>query len=173
MAVGAGQLLREAALTVVRVLLPVHEVEHHDAVGQAQGGLDRIGQPLFGSRLHREPVDDHLDIVLLLFLQLRRIGERIHHPVDAHPGITLGVELVEQIDEFPLAGPDHRREDLEADTRLHLEHLVDDLLWRLLGDQLPAGRAVRGTGAGVEQAQIVVHLGDGADRGPRIAVGGF
>ena len=56
---------------------------------------------------------------------------------------------------------------------LHLEHLVDDLLRGLLGDDLAAGRAVRRAGAGVEQAQVVVDLGDGPDGGPRVAAGGL
>ena len=49
------------------------------------------------------------------------------------------------------------------------EDAVDDLLRRLLGDRLAALGAVRPAGAGVEQAQVVVDLGDGADRRPRVA----
>ena len=42
---------------------------------------------------------------------------------------------------------------------------------RLPGDRLAADRAVRAAGAGEEQAEVVVDLGDGADRRPRVAVG--
>ena len=124
-------------------------------------------------RLDRQPVDDHLDVVLLLLLQRRRVGQRIHHPVDPHPAVALRVQLVEQVDELALAGAHHRSEHLEAQAFVHREHLVDDLLRGLPGDALTADRAVRGAGARVEQAQVVVDLGDGADGRPRVAVGGL
>ena len=155
------------------VVLAVDELEHDDAVGEVQRRLDRVGQPLLGGGLDGEPVDDHLDVVLLLLLQLRRIGERMHHAVDADPAVALRVQLVEQVDELALAGAHHRREHLEAQALVHREHLVDDLLRGLPGDPLAAHRAVRGAGAGVQQAQVVVDLGDGADRRPRVAVGGL
>ena len=170
---GAGQLLGEPLFAVRVALVAVDEVEHHDPVRQAQGGLHRVGQPLFGAGLDGEPVDDHLDVVLLLLLQRRRFGQRMHHPVDPDPAVALGVELVEEVDELTLAGANHRREHLEADALLHGEHLIDDLLRGLPGDALAADRAVRGAGPGVEQSQVVVDLGDGADRGARVAVGGL
>ena len=155
------------------VVLAVDELQHHDAVGQVQRSLHRIGQPLLGGRLDRQPVDDDLDVVLLLLLQRRRVGERIHHPVDPDPAVALRVQLVEQVDELALAGAHHRREHLKAQALVHCEHLVDDLLRGLPGDALTTHRAVRRPGARVEQAQIVIDLGDGADRRPRVAVGGL
>ena len=56
---------------------------------------------------------------------------------------------------------------------VHRQHLIDDLLRRLAGDPLAADRAVRGARAGVQQPQVVVDLGDRADRRPRVAVGRF
>ena len=52
-----------------------------------------------------------------------------------------------------------------------VEHLVDDLLRRLPRDLLATHRAVRRARPGVQQTQVVVNLGDGADRRPRVAVG--
>ena len=148
----------------------VDELQHDDAVGEIQRRLDRVGEPLLGGGLDGEAVDHHLDVVLLLLLQRRRVGQRVHDPVDADPAVALGVELVEQVDELALAGAHDRREHLEAGALVHGEHLVDDLLRGLLGDALTAHRAVRGAGAGVEQAQVVVDLGDGADGRARVAV---
>ena len=169
--VRAGQLLGEPLLAVRMVVLAVDELQHDDAVGQVQRRLHRIGQPLLGAGLDRQPVDDHLDVVLFLLLQLRRVGQRIHHAVDADPAVTLRVQLVEQVDELALAGAHHRREHLEPQALVHRQHLVDDLLGGLPGDPLPAHRAVRRAGPGIQQAQVVVHLGDGADGRPRVAVG--
>ncbi len=172
-AVGAGHLLGEAPLAVRVVLVEIHEVEHEDALGQPQRRLHRVGEPLLRARLHREPVDDDRDVVLLLLLQRRRLGQRIDRAVDQDAGVALALELGEQVDVLALAPADDRREHLEPAARLHLEHLVDDLLRGLLGDDLAAGGAVRRAGAGVEQPQVVVDLGDGADGGPRVAAGGL
>ena len=101
------------------MFVAVDEIEHHDAVGQTQRGLHRIGEPLFGAGLDREPVDDHLDIVLLLLLQRRRLSQRVHHAVDPDPAVALGVELVEEVDELALAGAHHRRENLELGALRH------------------------------------------------------
>ena len=169
--VGAGQLLGEPLLAVVGVVVVVDELQHHDAVGQVQRGLDRIGQPLLGAGLDGQAVDHHLDVVLLLLLQLRRIGQRMHHAVDPHPAVALRVEFFEEVGELALTGPHHRGQHLEAGALGHHQHLVDDLLRSLAGDPLTADRAVRCAGPGVQQTQVVVDLGDGADRRPRVAVG--
>src|ERR1700722_17973709 len=44
----------------------VDEVEDDHAAGQAERGFHRVGQPAPGGVLDREPVDDHLDVVLLV-----------------------------------------------------------------------------------------------------------
>ena len=89
--VRAGELLGEALFAVRGALLLVDELQHDDAVGEAQRGLHRIGQPLLGAGLDAQAVDDHLDVVLLLLLQLGRIGERVHHAVDADAAVALRV----------------------------------------------------------------------------------
>ena len=53
------------------------------------------------------------------------------------------------------------------------EDVVDHLLHGLAGDGLAANGAVRPAGSGEEEAQIVVDLGDRADRGPGVATAGF
>ena len=51
------------------------------------------------------------------------------------------------------------------------EHAVDDLLGRLALEGGPVVRAVLHADARVQEAQVVVDLGDGADGGPRVAAG--
>src|SRR5690606_37120666 len=70
-----------------------------------------------------------------------------------------------------LAAADERREHLEPRALLELEDPVDDLLRGLPGDRLPALWAVRPAGPRVEQTQVVVDLGDGADRGAGVLRG--
>ena len=173
--VGAGHLLGEAALAVGVALLEVDELDDEHAAGQAERGLDRVGEPPLGRRvvgpLGDEPVDDDVDGVLDLLLELGRVGEGDHLAVDPGAGEALGLQLGEQVDVLALAGAHHRGEHLEAGALGQLEQPVDDLLRALPGDRLAAHRAVRAAGAGEEQAQVVVDLGDGADGGPRVAVG--
>ena len=87
-----------------------------------------------------EPVDDHLDGVLLLLLQLGRLGELDRLAVDAGAAEALGLEAAEELDVLALAAADHRREHLEAGALLELEHPVDDLLRRLALDRRAARR---------------------------------
>ena len=86
--VGAGQPLRIAPLAKRVVLVQVDEFQDDHAVGQAKSGLDGIGDPLFGGGSIDQPVDDHLDGVLLLLLELRRFGQRIDDAVDTRAGNT-------------------------------------------------------------------------------------
>ena len=53
------------------------------------------------------------------------------------------------------------------------EDALDDLLGGLAGDGAAAVGAVRRADGGVEQAEVVVDLGDGADGGARAAAGGL
>ena len=89
--------------------------------------------------------------------------------VDAGAGVALGLQLLEQLGVLALAAADDGGEHLEPGALLKLEHPVHDLLRGLPGDRAAADRAVRLAGAGVQQPQVVVHLGDRADGGPRVA----
>ena len=91
--------------------------------------------------------------------------------VDPGPREALALQLLEQVGVLALAAADHRREHLVPGALRQLEQPVDDLLRALPGDRLAADRAVRRPGAGEQQPQVVVDLGDGADRRPRVAVG--
>ena len=169
--VRAVEVLGEHPLALRIVLVEVDEVEDHHAAGQPERGLDGVGEPPLRALLDREAVDDHLDRVLLLLLQLRRLGELDRLPVDARPAVALRLKLVEEVDELALALAHQRREHLEAAARLQAEHPVDDRLRRLPGDGTPALGAVRLADAREEQPQVVVDLGDGADGRTGVARG--
>ena len=145
-----------------------------DAAGEPERGLDRVGEPALGAAvvaLGDEPVDDDLDGVLLLLLELRRLGERDDLAVDAGPGEALGLQLGEEVDVLALAARTTGASTWKRVRSSSVEQPVDDLLRGLPGDRLAADRAVRAAGAGEEQAEVVVDLGDGADGRARVAVG--
>ncbi len=167
----AVQVLGVRPLAVRVVLGQVDELQRHQPAAEGQRGLDRVGQPALRGRLDREPVDDHLDRVLLLLLQGRRLGELDHHAVDPGPAVALGLQLAEQLAVLPLAAADDRRKHLEPGALLQLEHPVHDRLRRLPADRAAAYRAVRPAGPRIQQPEVVVDLGDRADRRARVAGG--
>ena len=84
---------------------------------------------------------------------------------------ALGLQLPEQLEVLALAAPDHRRQHLEPGALVVGHDPVDDLLRGLALDHRTADRAVRTAGTGVEQAQVVVDLGDRADGRARVLRG--
>ena len=164
-AVDAGELLAEGEGG------PVGELDVDEAVGELGGGLDGVGQPPPQPVLHHEPVDDDGDVVLVLLVEVEALVELAHLAVDLDAREAVGAQLLEHLAVLALAAAHQRRDDAEARPRVELAHLVDDLLHRLPGDGAPAVRAVRVADARVEQAQVVVDLGDGADGRARVARG--
>ena len=79
--------------------------------------------------------------------------------------------LLEQVAELALAVAHDRRVDGEARPLGQREDLLDDRVDRLPRDRAAADRAVRPPDAGVEEPQVVVDLGDGADGRARVARG--
>lgn len=130
-------------------------------------------KPALGAVLHGEAVHDHLDGVLLLLLQRGRARQLDGLAVHPRAGVALGLKVGEEVDELALALAHQRGEHLEAAALGQFQDPVDDGLRRLAGDGLTALGTVRLADAREEQAQVVVDLGDGADRGARVARGGL
>ena len=163
-----------AALPVPGALAPAVHHEHLGrAPGQLQGGLDRLGQTLAHVGPADQAVDHHLDGVHLVAGQvdLGPVGQLERHAVDPDPGEALLGQVVEQGAVLALAAPHHRGHDLEAGPLGQLEHPVDDLLGGLARHGPPADGAVGMADAGVQQAQVVVDLGDRPDGRARVAGG--
>ena len=164
---GAGEVLAEGELVAVE------HVDDDQAVGERGCGLDRLREALPQVLFHHEAVDDDLDRVLELLVERRRLFEQVLLAVDLHAREPFCAELLEDVLVLALAVADDRRVDRELRSRGELQDLVDDRLLALAGDRAAADRAVRLADARVEQAQVVVDLGDGADRRARVAAGGL
>jgi hypothetical protein len=111
---------------------------------------------------------------MVWFLRRSRegLGEVAHFAVDAGAEALL-VELIEQVFELAFAAADDGGHDGDALAHAELEDALDDLFGGLAGDGAAAVGAVGRADRGVEQAQVVVDLGDGADGGAGAAAGGF
>src|SRR5438046_5656063 len=91
--------------------------------------------------------------------------------VHLDPRKALVPQLLEYVLVLALAVTDDRRVDGELRAFRQLEDLVDDRLLALARDRLAADGAMRPTHARLEQAQIVVDLGDRAHGRARIPGG--
>jgi hypothetical protein len=156
----------------------VDQLDQDQALGQADGRLDRVGQAAAGllvglGAAGDQPVDHDLDVVLVGLGQPDRLRQVADLAVDPGPGEALGREAAQQGLVLALAAPHHRGQELEAGAGGQLEDLVDDLVGGLAGDGPAAHRAVGLADAGVQQPQVVVDLGDGADGGAGVLGGGL
>ncbi len=158
----AREVLREhQRLEIRRIVFARDDLDLGDTLGELQRGLERVGEPSFDAGSAHEPVDDHLDGVVLVPGEAFAGGgaEVDQLAVDPGAGEALGGELLEQAFVLALAAAHHRREHLEARALLELEHAVDDLLRRLAGDRpsrssgSAARRCARRGGAGSRRSR--------------------
>ena len=137
-------------------------------IGVPQRGLEGFGEALLGVGAHAKPIDHHVHRVLHVLRQARRGVELVHFSVDAHAREALRAQLVEQLGLLAFTPRDHRREDHELRVLGQREHLVHHLRHGLRLQRQVVLRAVRRADARVQQPQIVVDLGHGADGGARV-----
>ena len=173
----AGEVFGIEALplhTVRQLLIRLgHHFHQRQAIAALEGGAQRIGEPLLDALARHEPVHHHLDVVGVVLVELDVVGQLAHFAVDAHPSEAFRHQAAQQLHVGALLAAHHRREQLIAGALGQLEDLIDHLVDRLGPDRAVALRAVGLTGAAEEQAQIVLNLGDGADRGAGVMAGGF
>lgn len=83
-------------------------------VAVAQCGFKTFRQPLLDVRLHFHAVDDHVDIVLDVFLQLRHFVKLINFAVHAHTGKALRLQVGKEVDKLALTLSYRRRQNHHA-----------------------------------------------------------
>ncbi len=121
-----------------------------------------------------EPVDHRLDLMLDLAVERQVIGEVDNLSVDPGPHIAGSGQLGEQVFVFPLLTANDRRQHQKGCSgRQFLQYPRHDLLAGLRRHGPAAIRAMPLPDPGIEHPQIVVDLGDRADRRPRVAPAGL
>jgi hypothetical protein len=155
---------------------------HHAAVGHSQGVLNALGQALaqragfIGAGL--DAVDHHIDIVLLVGVQRGQLIDLEYAGAgltgtDAKAHITAGLQVFKQVVEAALTVSHHGGQDHQLGPLGQSEHGIDHLGHGGGGQGLVVVGAIGRAGAGVEQAQVVVDLGDGAHGGAWVVAGGL
>ena len=160
-AVRAGEVLRER-LELLVALVGRHG-DRGDPLGQLEGRLDAVGDSAADALLGHQAVDHDLDRVLEVLGQPDRLGEIAHLPVDPGPREPLAGQVFQELAVLTLASADDGREHLEPRALRQREHLVDDLLGGLAADRPPAVVAMGSSDPRVQDAQVVVDLGDRPD----------
>ena len=164
---GTGQVLAERQRLGGRFAFAGHDLDLGDAVGEAERRLERVGEAPLDPLLQHQPVDDDLDLVVLVLgeplVALQELVDVDRLAVDAGPDVALTGQVLEQRVVLALAAAHDRSQHLEPQAVVHGEDAVDDLLRRLALQPGAVVRAVLDADAGVQQAQVVVDLGDRAD----------
>ena len=127
---------------------------------------------MLNSRLHQQAVNHQFDGVVLALVQLDLvIGNVAQLIVDAGASEALLRQLVQFFLELALAPANDGRHDHHPVLGLQVHHPLHDLVGRLARDSASTLRTMRHADGGIQQAQVVVDLGDGADGGTRAAAG--
>ena len=142
------------------------------AVG-AERGLDRVGQTVAVLFLDRKPIDDDRDVVILVSVQLGRVGQVVGFAIDAGAHEAAPTGPFEQLSELAFPATDLRGQDLEPSSFTELQEALHDLRSGLAQHRIATGGTVRDPDPRPEQAEVVVDLGDGADGGAWIARDGL
>ena len=152
------------------VLAPrlIEKREPRQAAREAQSGLERFSQALRGIGSDAQPIDDCLDRVLAFRVELRQRFHFVHASVDAHSDEPLGGEILQHLRVLALAVAHQRREQCRCRALRQPQNLIDHLAHGLGREINHVIGAAGNPGACVEQAQVVVDLGDGADGRARV-----
>ncbi len=164
----AGKARREQQLLVRRV---IHPSDPRAAVTERQCGFERLGETQGLVATDLESVHHRLDGVLAPAIELFDPVELDHFPIDARAYVALGSQAVEDLRVLALAPLHDRCEQHEPRALGQCQHLVDHLADGLGLERDAVSGAARLAGAGEQQAQVVVDLGDRADRGARVVRG--
>ena len=124
-------------------------------------------------RVRLQPVDDDLDGVLDALVELQVVGQLHELAVDAGADVAALHHVGEEVLELALLAANHRGEHQKPRALRQREDAADDLLAGLGRDRPVALRAVALAEPGVQHAEEVRDLGDGADRRSRVAAGGL
>lgn len=170
-ALGAGEVRGEGHGR--DAFLPVHGHHQHDAAGEGQGRLERLGQTQGQILAHLEAIHHHFDGVLLVQLQRGGIREIAHLPVDTGTDVALGGQVLQQLGVLPLAVAYHGGKQHQLGPFRLGQHLVHHLADSLGGERNGVGRTARLANPGEQQTQVVVNFGDGTDGRARVVGGGL
>ena len=169
-----GQAKRAEKVTRSAAVLPVSAFSAKSSPSERlQTRLDGIRQPRLQPGPDDHPVDHHLDIVLQLLVEGRRLLDLVELAVDLDPLEAALLQLGQLLAVFALAPAHDGGQQIEPGSLGHGHDAVDHLADGLALDGQAGRRRIGDADAGEEQAHIVVDLGHRADGRARVLRGGL
>ena len=120
--------------------------------------------------MYLDAVHHDFDVVGLVAVHHHAELQLAHLAVDAHTGEARLTDVFEQLAIMTFSGSDRRCQNIDASTVKLLENQVGDLLLGVTYHRLAGVVGVGRADAGIEKAQEVVNLGDGAHCGARVFI---
>ena len=150
-------------------LCTVDHRDLNDAAAQIDGLLDGVGEPVdVCIGVHHQTVNHDLYGVPLLSIKDNVFREVPYLAVNTHPDVAGVAGLLKDVLVLPLAMDNQRSHDHDAAVLGQVHDGVHYLLNGLPLHRSAALVAVGSARAGVEEAQVVVNLSDGAHGGARV-----
>ena len=172
--IGSTPCIKPGSYLAPRFISPVHAPEHNKyAVRALEHRFHGICKALADSLFQHNAVNNNFDCMLLLLVQLDRIIQLHHQPVDARAHKTGFPCIVQHLLVLAFFAADNGRKQRKLCPFGPGKHRADNLVNRLLLYFAPAFGAVRGTNARVQQAVVVVNFRHRAYRRARILVRSF
>ena len=122
---------------------------------------------------HFKAVDHDINGVLFLLVELGQLVQFAELAVDPGPDKALGAQFFKHRKMLALALANYRRQQHQFAALRLRQHQVDHLAHGLGFQRNVVIRAARDTYAGIQQTQVIVDFGDGANRGTRVVRGRF
>ena len=139
-----------------------------DAISELERGVERISKSSAILGAHDQSIDDDFDRVVLTTIELRRIRDFDKITIHVRADEALLADGLEELTELALPTLNEWCTHLDTRTLGPTENDVCDLSRALPLYGSAAIGTMRRAGAREEEAQVVVDLGDGADRRSRI-----
>ena len=147
----------------------VGKLHHRQSLGELERRFERVRKPRAEVRPHHQTIDHHIDVVLELLVQRRRLGNLVECAVDLHPLEAALHVFGELLAVFALAAAHDRRKQIKPRALGQREHTIDHLRHGLTFDRKPGRRRIGNAHARPEKPHVVVDLRDGAHGRARIA----
>ncbi len=151
----------------------IRKLRHRQAFGELERRLERVGEPGGDVGAHDDAVDHHVDVVGEFLVERRGVGDLMELAVDLDALEALLLIVGELLAVFALAAAHHRRQQIKPRAFRQRHDAVDHLGHGLALDRQAGGGRIGHADARPQKPHVVVDLGDGADRGARIARGGL
>ena len=168
-----GEFRREDDPFRLTLLVLLIRIFHDgDAIREVERRLEGFRQARRNIVAHHDAVHHHVDIVLELLVEHRRLVDGIIFAVDLQALKALLLELGDFLAVFALAPPHHGRQQIETGLRGQFQHPVDHLADGLALDRQAGGGRIGNAHPRPQQAHVVVDLRHGptVERGLREVV---